>query len=353
MLLRIERIPTPGHLKEIYPLTDPHDLFVHNSRTQIRDILSGRDNRLLVIVGPCSIHDPKATLQYASKLKKLATEVRDTMYIVMRAHFEKPRTSTGWKGILHDPHLNGIPDLPKGLELTRKVLWELIDLEMATACELLDPSTPSYFSDLICWGCIGARTTTSQIHRQMASALHIPIGFKNSTDGNISHAISGVVAAGTPHSMLGIDDNGQLIARYTAGNKDCHIVLRGGEDCPNYDADAITHALKLLQKERLDARLLIDCSHDNSRRDPKEQITVFNSTLEQRLKGNHAIRGMIIESFLQEGHQEMGQALEYGISITDGCIGWTETETILQSTAEKVRIESQSRETTPSLCIVK
>lgn len=353
MLLRVEQVPTPNQLKELYPVTSHHDLFVHHARQQIRDILDGIDHRLLIIVGPCSIHDPKAAIQYALKLKKLANELCDTCYLVMRVHFEKPRSSLGWKGVLHEPHLDGKADLPAGLKLTRKILWELADLDIPVASELLDPASANYFSDLLSWGCIGARTSSSQIHRQMASALHLPIGFKNSTDGNINHAVHAVVAAEAGHSMLGIDDNGQLIARYTAGNTDCHIVLRGGEDCPNYDGDAITHATNLLKKESLPTRLIIDCSHDNSRRVPKEQINVFDAILDQRLAGNNAIRGMILESFLHEGQQEIQHTLEYGVSITDSCIGWAETEALLRSAAEQMRHAIHPLENSPSLCIVK
>lgn len=356
MLLRIEELPTPEYLKEQYPLTAAHDLFVHESRRQIRNILNGDDNRLLMIVGPCSIHDPHAAIQYAIKLKKLAEEVSDTIYIVMRVYFEKPRTTLGWKGILHDPSLKGQCSLAKGIETVRSLLWEIVDMGVPVACELLDPATPIYFSDLISWACIGARTSSSQIHRQMASGLHIPIGFKNSTDGNITHAVNGVIAAAANHSIISHNDHGQLIARYTTGNPDAHIVLRGGEECPNYDADAIGHSLNLLSKAKLPLRVIVDCAHDNSRRRPDLQKKVLQSLLEQRLSGTSAIRGVALESFLNEGNQEMSgnTPLEYGVSITDACLNWVDTESLVRQTQSELRKELSFREQEiSSLCVVK
>lgn len=355
MLLRVEELPTPEQLKEAYPLTAAHDLFIHESRNQIRRILNGEDNRLLMIVGPCSIHDPHAAIQYALKLKKLAEEVSDTIYMVMRVYFEKPRTTVGWKGIMHDPSLNGHCSLAKGIEIVRNLLWELVGMGMPTACELLDPASTIYFSDLISWACIGARTSSSQIHRQMASGLHIPIGFKNSTDGNISHAVNGVISAAACHSIMSHNDHGQLIARYTTGNPDGHIVLRGGEECPNYDEDAIGHALSLLSKAKLPRRLIVDCSHDNSRRNPDLQKNILHSLLAQRLAGTTAICGVALESFLNEGNQEMcgNTPLEYGVSITDACLNWVDTESLVRQTQSALRRESSFREQEIPLCIVK
>lgn len=351
MLLRVEQLPTPKQMKEKYPLTAKHDCFVHESREVVRRILNGEDDRLLMIVGPCSIHDHKAALQYARKLKKLAAEVSDSLYLIMRVYFEKPRTTLGWKGILHDPSLIGTSSLAQGIEQVRRLLWEITGLGVPTASELLDPATPIYFSDLLTWGCIGARTSTSQIHRQMASSLHIPIGFKNSTDGNIANAVNGVIAASVGHSLIGHDDNGQLIARYTTGNSDCHIVLRGGEECPNYDADAIAHALNLLKKAKLPLRLIVDCSHDNSKRIHHDQKKVLQSLLQQRQEGNTAIRGIALESFLHEGNQELTTPLEYGVSITDACLSWSDTEDLIRQTHLTLNKVSQSE--IPSLCIVK
>jgi 3-deoxy-7-phosphoheptulonate synthase len=351
MLLRVEQLPTPKQMKEKYPLTAKHDTFIHESRDTIRKILNGHDNRLLMIVGPCSIHDPKAALQYARKLKKLATEVSDTIYLIMRVYFEKPRTTLGWKGILHDPSLIGNSSLAQGIEVVRRLLWEITGLGVPTASELLDPATPIYLSDLISWGCIGARTTTSQTHRQMASSLHIPIGFKNSTDGNIANAVNAVIAASVGHSLIGHDDNGQLIARHTSGNPDGHIVLRGGEECPNYDADAIAHALNLLKKAKLPLRLLVDCSHDNSKRIHHNQKKVLESLIEQRQAGNTAIRGIALESFLNDGNQELTLPLEYGVSITDACLSWEDTEDLIRQTHKTLNKASLTE--IPSLCIVK
>lgn len=356
MLLRIEELPTPNQLKEMFPLTEKHDLFVHQSREQIRAIMNGEDDRLLMIVGPCSIHDPQAAIQYALKLKELAEDVSETIFIVMRVFFEKPRTTLGWKGLLHDPSLKGKSSLAKGLVLVRKLLWEIVDLNVPTASEFLDPATPIFFSDLISWGCIGARTSSSQIHRQLASGLHIPIGFKNSTDGNIAHAVNGVSAARVGHSIISHDDNGKLIARYTAGNPDVHIVLRGGEECPNYDADAVAHALKLLKNAKLPPKLIIDCAHDNSQRNPKRQADVLRSVLEQRETNAKAIRGVAIESFLNEGNQEAtGDApLEFGVSITDACLSWIETEALIRETHDRLsRGHTLKDHEAPSLCIVK
>lgn len=351
MSIRIEQLPTPRQMKEMYPLNEKHDLFIHHSRDTIRNIFKKVDDRLLMIVGPCSIHDQEAALHYALKLKKLADDVADRIYLVMRVFYEKPRSALGWKGMMHNPSLIDESSLASGIKCVRKLLWEIVDLGLPVASELLEPASAIYFSDLISWGCIGARTSTSQIHRQIASSLHLPIGFKNSTDGNIANAVNGVLSASSPHSLISHDDNGQLIARYTKGNPDCHIVLRGSEECPNYDADAIAHALNLLKKAKLPLNIVVDCSHDNSQRIPSNQKKVLESVLQQRQLGNTAIRGVALESFIHEGNQDLKLPLEYGVSITDSCINWEETEYLIKETFASMDVDASKE--IPTLCAVK
>ncbi len=330
-------LPSPEEIKSKYPCTGIQNNFIASSRKKIIDILNGSDTRLLLIVGPCSIHDCTAAREYAEKLKKLSTELENDFLIVMRTYFEKPRTSTGWKGLLYDPYLNQSCEIETGLSLSRQLLLDLADLELPAATEFLDPFTSLYYGDLISWGCVGARTTASQPHREIASGLPLPIGFKNSTDGNIDIAIHANLAAGMPQSYISLNDSGRPIARHTEGNPHCHIVLRGSEAGENYDPSSIELSLKKLESSGLPPRLLIDCSHDNSRRNPETQCIVFQSVLNQFIEGNSNIRGMLLESNLNGGSQPLSNSLTYGISVTDPCLDWTSTENIIQWGSQRLK----------------
>lgn len=337
MLTKTKQLKSPNELKKQIPLQVRQEEFIKQQRLATCNILDGSDSRMLLVIGPCSIHDVKAAQEYAMNLKELATEVEDEFLILMRVYFEKPRTALGWKGILHDPHLDRSNDITHGIEITRQLLVEMAHLEVAVAAELLDPFSINYFSDLISWGCIGARTTSSQTHRQLASGLSIPIGFKNSTDGNIHHAVNGVLSAAVPHTYLGIDDNGRAAAHTTTGNPLGHVVLRGGKDQPNYDAQSVSRALKLLREANLPERMIIDCSHDNCMGLYEHQRVVFQSVINQRCEGNSAIRGLILESHLKSGHQKLDETpLKHGVSITDPCIDWDTTAQLVRWGREKL-----------------
>ncbi len=318
--------------------TDAADQFVAESREAINRIIFGDDRRLLVVVGPCSIHDLEAGREYAHKLSVLADEVKDRMLLVMRVYFEKPRTTVGWKGLIMDPNLDGSSDILEGLRAARKFLNEVINLGLPTATELLDPITPQYIADLICWSAIGARTTESQTHRQMASGLSMPLGFKNATDGGIDVAINAIQAAESSQTFLGIDDEGQANALTTNGNPNCHIVLRGGSSGPNYSAAHVKEVGDKLSKANLEPAIMIDCSHANSGKDPSRQPDVLAELIEQSLT-NPQIIGAMLESNLNFGSQPFPQpveSLQYGISITDGCIDWTTTEQIIRQAYTKL-----------------
>lgn len=327
-------LPSPQDLlRELNPTSEQRS-FINASRNEIKNILNGQDPRLLLIVGPCSIHDPSAAKEYALKLKELRESIADTFYVVMRVYFEKPRTKMGWKGMLHDPWLNGSQDIATGMRWTRKLLLELADMNIPSAAEFLDPSSMYYLSDLISWGCIGARTAASQTHRQMASGLPMPTGFKNSTDGNVDIAINGILSASVPHSFIGMNPQGYPSIVRTQGNQDCHLVLRGGKRKANYDPQAISHALNRLRSTTdLPLRLLIDCSHDNSKRQHKRQIPVFQSVIHQIIEGNQNIKGILLESHLNEGNQSLVadlSQLKYAVSITDPCLDWDSTEQLIR-----------------------
>lgn len=342
----IEGLTSPRALKQKLSLSPTMQEFIVNTRKQIVDILDGNDPRMILIVGPCSIHDVNAAEEYAIKLRHLAKDVSDAFLIIMRTYFEKPRTGMGWKGMLYDPHLDGSNDIAGGLHTARDLLITLAKLEIPTATEFLDPITPYYIGDLISWACIGARTAESQIHRQFASGLPMPIAFKNGTTGNVDIAINGVLTAQSPHTFFGIDESGQASILHTKGNKSPHIVLRGGACGPNYDADSIKNALDLLKVYRLPQRVIIDCSHDNSCRCHEEQQAVFDSVIQQRLDGNRAIRGLAIESHLFGGNQKFGmdpKQLRYAVSVTDPCLDWNSTERLIKQAAGKM-IESLSIE---------
>ncbi len=339
---RIERLVPllpPRELLDELALSPAQVESVVRGRAASQAILSGADDRLLAVVGPCSVHDVDATLDYARRLSALAHELRDDVCVAMRVYFEKPRTTTGWKGLINDPYLDGSSDVNTGLRVARALLLEVLALGLPVGCEFLDPITPQYISDTVCWGAIGARTTESQIHRQLGSGLSMPVGFKNGTDGNIQVAVDAVRAAAVPHAFAGIDVDGTPAVLYTRGNSDCHIILRGGRDRPNYMAESVAHALALLRAAGLRERVVIDLSHDNSGKDYTRQPLVGAEVGRQLAAGSRAIVGVMLESFLVAGRQEPSPAgvLTYGQSITDACIDWTTTVEVLGGLAEAVR----------------
>ena len=324
---RIERVVpllAPDRLLAELPLGTEQARVVIDGRREIQAVLERTDERLLAVVGPCSVHDPDATLDYAGRLAKLARELSGELLVAMRVYFEKPRTTTGWKGLINDPHLDGSGDVNAGLHLARRVLLGVLDAGLPVGCEFLDPITPQYIADAVAWGAIGARTTESQIHRQLGSGLSMPVGFKNRTDGNIQVAVDAVRAAAVPHAFAGIDPAGTPAILYTRGNADCHVILRGGTGEPNFDAAHVSRALELLDAAGLAQRVMIDLSHDNSGKQPERQPRVAADVGRQIASGNRAIVGVMLESFLVAGRQELrpGAKLRYGQSITDGCIDW-------------------------------
>jgi 3-deoxy-7-phosphoheptulonate synthase len=332
-------LPAPALLLHEIPRSEAQEEFVADARRQIRDIIGRTDARWLVIVGPCSIHDTRAGLNYATRLRKLMDRVEQRIYMVMRCYFEKPRTAVGWKGLIMDPHLDGSHNIPDGLRIARRFLREVIDVGVPTATELLDPITPQYIADLICWSAIGARTTESQTHRQMASGLSMPLGFKNATPGTIAPAINAIRAAREPHTFLGISGDGVASAVTTTGNPDCHVVLRGGDEGPNYSPDHVAQTRRMLSAAQLDDVVLIDCSHGNSGKDPHRQPEVFDDILSQRISGATSIIGGMLESNLVAGKQAFPNSsgqLTYGQSITDGCIDWETTERLILEAAERL-----------------
>ncbi len=330
------KLPTYNELKNNLPATFQHTNFVQKSRQTIKNILNFEDDRLLVIVGPCSIHDRVSAKEFANKLKNLASQISDHCFLVMRTYCEKPRTVTGWKGFLYDPFLDGSTQIAAGIEQTRQLLLDLAFLEVPTAAEFLDPLTANYYEDLISWGSIGARTSSSQIHRQLASSLKMPMGIKNGIAGNISCAIDGIVAVAHPHTFIGINHVGEKSIIRSEGNPDAHIVLRGGESGPNYDANTVNELLTQLNHFKLPARIIIDCSHHNSNKQPLRQIPIFNSVLQQIIKGNRGIRGLMLESHLHADNQSINlsiNSLKYGVSVTDPCLDWDKTKELLLNTA--------------------
>lgn len=346
-------LPTPSDLHNTLPITLSQRNFIAQSRQTICNILDGKDNRLLLIAGPCSIHDITAAKEYATLLRHLMQSVNDTFQIVMRVYFEKPRTALGWKGLMYDPLLNGSHDIAKGLHMTRELLRDLADMEVPTAAEFLDPCSAHYFADCISWGCVGARTTASQTHRQMASALPMPVAFKNSTDGNIDIAINGVISASIPHTFVGPDFAGRLSTLHTTGNPCGHIVLRGAKGKPNYDPESIERALNKLRRAHLPPRVLIDCSHDNSLRTADRQAAVFQSGIHQIVEGNKDIRGFLIESNVFDGCQQLPRdlaQLKYAVSITDPCLGWASTERLIRWGYETLKREYGQQPATEPQC---
>ncbi len=334
-----EVLLTPAELKTALPLTNNAQSAITQSRKVLQNIIDGKDYRPFIVVGPCSIHDPKAAVDYAKKLKKLAEEVSDKIFLVMRVYFEKPRTTTGWKGLINDPHLNDSFDIETGLKQARALMIELVELGLPLATEALDPISPQYLADLISWSAIGARTTESQTHREMASGLSSPVGFKNATDGSLQVAVDALQAASSSHNFLGINLQGQVSVVRTQGNAYGHIVLRGGGGKPNYGITTVKDCELALDKVNLRKSIVIDCSHENSNKDPTNQEMVFNHCIEQRVTGNKSIIGMMLESNLNWGNQKIPEnlsELKYGVSITDACIDWETTERIIQAAAEKL-----------------
>ncbi|WP_189515417.1 3-deoxy-7-phosphoheptulonate synthase [Kushneria pakistanensis] len=337
---------TPDALKREIPLSGEAEHTVIESRRTIERILSGEDPRLLVVIGPCSIHDTKAAQDYARRLKTLAERVSDSLFIVMRVYFEKPRTTTGWKGLINDPHLNDSFDIQKGLHLARGLLVELCEMGLPLATEALDPISPQYLQDCISWSAIGARTTESQTHREMASGLSGPVGFKNGTDGSLDVAMNALCSVASPHNFLGIDQQGQVAIIRTRGNANAHVVLRGGNGKPNYDSVSVALAEKELEKAGLKLNIMVDCSHANSNKDPALQPLVVENITQQILEGNTSIMGLMIESHINWGAQKLTSdpsQLEYGVSITDACIDWDTSEKLLLEVNDKLREPLKSR----------
>jgi 3-deoxy-7-phosphoheptulonate synthase len=336
----IEPLPTPVEFIEKFPITPQVAQLVADGREEIARILRGEGDRLLVIAGPCSIHDVESGLEYATRLKKLADAVQDRILVVMRVYFEKPRTTVGWKGLIYDPHLNGSFDITTGLGMAREFLLRVSDLGLLSAIEFVDPITPQYVADLISWAAIGARTAESQTHRQMASGLSMPVGLKNGTGGSVQLAVDGVVAAQAKQAFLGVDANGRASTVVTKGNPDCHIVLRGGSRGPNYDADSVADAVDRLQRAGVSTQLVVDCSHANCGRDYTKERVAFFDVLDQRTSGNSNLVGVMLESHLNEGNQRLDESnpgsLSYGVSITDPCINWEETVELLTSAHQKL-----------------
>jgi 3-deoxy-7-phosphoheptulonate synthase len=326
-------IIAPAGLKQVFPMSGQAAEFVTHARQQVKDILHRRDNRLMVVVGPCSIHDPKSALEYADRLAALSRDLEDQLLLVMRVYFEKPRTTVGWKGLINDPDLNGSHQISKGLGVARNLLCEITARKLPIAGEMLDPITIQYLSDMVSWGAIGARTTESQPHREMASGLSFPVGFKNGTDGNLQIALDAMGAAIHPHYFLGIDREGRTAIVETAGNPDVHMVLRGGGGKPNYMPHDIDHAEELFQKAGLEPAIMVDCSHANSNKDHNRQEEVLVNVISQIVNGNRSIFSLMIESHLEAGNQSLckdPRELRYGVSVTDKCIDWVTTERLLR-----------------------
>src|SRR6266567_170105 len=335
----ITPIIAPADLRQVFPVPEEGSAFVAASREQIKNIIRGKDPRLMVVVGPCSIHDPKAAIDYAERLARLSKQVSDQLLLIMRTYFEKPRTTVGWKGLINDPDMNGSHLISKGLGIARSLLCKMTELKLPVATEMLDPISPEYLADLLSWGAIGARTTESQTHRELASGLSFPIGFKNGTDGNLQIAIDAMKAALHPHSFLGVNRDGLTSIVQTNGNPDVHMVLRGGSK-PNYSPEDIAKADEMLTKAGLTPTVMVDCSHGNSEKNYARQPEVMKSVVEQIEAGNRCISGVMIESYLKEGNQPMPKdlsTLTYGVSITDSCISWETTEKTLREAHARLK----------------
>ena len=336
----LKPIIAPTDLKQVFPLSGEGAEFVARARQQVVDILQQRDPRMMVVVGPCSIHDPRAALEYAERLARLGRELEEHLLVIMRVYFEKPRTTIGWKGLINDPDLNNTHQISKGLGVARGLLCAINELGLGVAGEMLDPITPHYLADMVSWGAIGARTTESQTHREMASGLSFPVGFKNGTDGNLQIAIDAMGAARHPHSFLGINNEGRNAIVQTNGNPDVHLVLRGGNGKPNYFPEDIRKTEEMLAKAGVNTAIMVDCSHANSFKDHSRQEEVLTNVLDQVAAGNRSICSVMIESNLEAGNQPMAQNLadlKYGVSITDKCVDWETTERMLRHAFAKLQ----------------
>lgn len=330
---------TPAELKKKLPLPAHLRTQVETHRREIADIIHKKDPRLLVVIGPCSVHDPVAALDYARRLKSLSEELKDQLYIVMRVYFEKPRTTVGWKGLINDPKIDGSFDVESGLHIARKLLLDLADMGLPLATEALDPMTPQYLADLFSWSAIGARTTESQTHRELASGLSMAVGFKNGTDGSLGTAINAMKAASMGHSFIGINQQGQVNLLHTEGNPDGHVILRGGK-APNYAAEFVKKCEEELEKAGLESAIMIDCSHGNSNKDYRRQPLVAEDALQQLMQGSKSIIGLMIESHINAGNQSADQPvseMKYGVSITDACIDWETTDGLLRKIAGELK----------------
>ncbi len=332
----MEEVAAPEDLSSELPISDDASRLIFSARKQISEILHGTDPRLLVVVGPCSIHDPKAAIEYAQQLAAIAAELSERLYIIMRVYFEKPRTTVGWKGLINDPHLDNSFDINNGLRIARGVLLDIAKAGLGSGTEYLDPISPQYVGDLVSWGAIGARTTESQVHRQLASGLSCPMGFKNSTDGSIQVAVDAIKSAAQPHIFLSVTKQGHSAIFSTSGNDDCHIILRGGGGKPNFDNPSVHYASRLLEQVGLTNRVMIDMSHANSEKDHNKQIKVCENICDQLKDGEPRVFGVMIESNLVAGSQKIGplDSITYGQSVTDACIGWDDTVSCLNTLAE-------------------
>ena len=341
-----EPLLSPAALLDELPLGEAQQGTVERTRAEVRAVLDGTDDRLLVITGPCSVHDPKAALDYAARLADLRARLADDLLIVMRVYFEKPRTVTGWKGLINDPGMNGSFDVHRGLRTARRLLLDIVGSGMPVGCEWLDPITPQYIADSVTWGAIGARTTESQVHRQLASGLSMPIGFKNGTDGDVQVAVDACRASATSHTFFGVTPAGAAAVVTTGGNPDTHVILRGGRSGPNYSSSHVTKALDLISAARLPRRIMVDASHGNSGKDHTRQIGVADSLAEQLAGGQHGVIGVMLESFLVAGRQEPGEpaTLTYGQSVTDACMDIEMTTSALETLAASVQARRSTTE---------
>ena len=335
------KVPAPYELVNKYPINDGIAKLVYGTRNQISQILHGKDDRLFVVVGPCSIHDPESAIEYANKLLAVHKDFRQNLLIIMRVYFEKPRTTVGWKGLINDPDINETYNIAKGVEIARKLLIDIANLGLPAGTEFLDPISPQYVTDIISWGAIGARTAESQIHRELASGLSCPIGIKNGTDGSLKAAIDGIQAANHSHVFLGATKEADIAMLKTAGNNDTHIILRGGK-VPNYDEKSVENTLTALKEAEINETIMIDASHGNSQKKFKQQIPVIESICNQISGGNDNIKGVMIESHLKEGNQKISDKLNYGQSITDACMGWEDTLLCLKKLNEAINIKRGS-----------
>lgn len=332
-----ELLISPAEIKKELPLSEKALAAVSEGRETVRNILDRKDHRIFVVIGPCSIHDVDAAMDYAARLKKLSEEVGDTLYIIMRVYFEKPRTTVGWKGLINDPYLDDSFKIQEGLHIGRKLLIDVSELGLPTSTEALDPISPQYMQDLISWSAIGARTTESQTHREMASGLSSAVGFKNGTDGGLTVAINALESTANPHRFLGINSEGQVSIIHTKGNAYGHVVLRGGNDKPNYDSVSVAVCEQELEKAGLQANIMVDCSHANSNKDHKLQPLVVDNVANQIAEGNKSIIGLMIESNIGAGNQKISDDMEYGVSVTDKCIDWETTEKTLRDMRNKIK----------------